>query len=155
MLIFLDIDGVMVPAKSWKSPELLNDGFPAFSSKATNVLKRVISEDDLVILTTSHKSNYTIKEWKQIFSNRGIEVKNLNKLQDNVSGFTRREEIVNWFNLNDTSEDFIIIDDDKSLNDLPEYIKSNLVLTGSLVGLTFEHIELIEAIMFKDEVSKG
>ena len=33
MLLFLDIDGVMVPAKGWKSPELLNDGFPAFSSR--------------------------------------------------------------------------------------------------------------------------
>jgi hypothetical protein len=30
MLIFLDIDGVMVCVKGWKSPELLNDGFPAF-----------------------------------------------------------------------------------------------------------------------------
>jgi hypothetical protein len=31
MLIFLDIDGVMVPAKSWERPVLLKDGFPAFS----------------------------------------------------------------------------------------------------------------------------
>ena len=31
MLFFLDIDGVMVPAKGWKSPEFLDDGFPAFN----------------------------------------------------------------------------------------------------------------------------
>ena len=45
MLIFLDIDGVMVPAKSWKSPELLDDGFPEFSSAATRVLNLIISEN--------------------------------------------------------------------------------------------------------------
>lgn len=27
MLILLDIDGVMVPANSWKRPEFLADGF--------------------------------------------------------------------------------------------------------------------------------
>ena len=38
MLLFLDIDGVMVPAKGWKSAELLEDGFPVFSTKATEIL---------------------------------------------------------------------------------------------------------------------
>ena len=52
MLYFLDIDGVMVPAEAWKSPELLNDGFPAFSSKATSTLQHLLSEDDIVMLTT-------------------------------------------------------------------------------------------------------
>ncbi len=57
MFIFLDIDGVMVPAQGWKSPELLNDGFPVFSNKASRVLQSLISEDTTVMLTTSHKSN--------------------------------------------------------------------------------------------------
>ncbi|MDI3318583.1 HAD domain-containing protein [Pinibacter soli] len=43
MLIFLDIDGVMVPAKGWKAPEMLSDGFPAFSNKATNALRNLVS----------------------------------------------------------------------------------------------------------------
>lgn len=44
MLLFLDIDGVMVPAKSWETPALLVDGFPAFSSRAIAALQRLISE---------------------------------------------------------------------------------------------------------------
>ena len=66
MLIFLDIDGVMVPAKGWKSPEFLSDGFPAFSNRATLVLQQLISEEVTVMLTTSHKSKYSIEEWKSI-----------------------------------------------------------------------------------------
>ena len=52
MLVFLDIDGVMVPAKSWTSPQLLSDGFPAFSDKAVRVLQHVVSGGVTVMLTT-------------------------------------------------------------------------------------------------------
>ena len=31
MLVFLDIDGVMAPAKSWQRPDILEDGFVDFS----------------------------------------------------------------------------------------------------------------------------
>jgi hypothetical protein len=44
MLIFLDIDGVMVPAKGWQRPELLSDGFPVFSLNAVNALKKLITK---------------------------------------------------------------------------------------------------------------
>jgi hypothetical protein len=44
MLLYLDIDGVMVPANSWRKPEILEDGFPEFSSKAVSSLIRIISK---------------------------------------------------------------------------------------------------------------
>lgn len=150
MLIFLDIDGVMVPAKSWKSPELLNDGFPAFSSKASAVLQSLISEGTTVILTTSHKSNYTIDDWKSIFRKRGIDVKKIKTLNNNLANLTRKDEISNWFGANDINETFVIIDDDKSLNSLPDFLKKNLILTSPLIGLTDEHLENIRAILNKD-----
>lgn len=150
MLIFLDIDGVMVPAKSWKSPELLNDGFPAFSSKASAVLQSLISEGTTVILTTSHKSNYTINDWKSIFRKRGIDVKKIKTLNNNLANLSRKDEISNWFDANEINETFVIIDDDKSLNSLPDFLKRNLVLTSPLTGLTDEHLENIRAILNKD-----
>ena len=150
MLIFLDIDGVMVPAKSWKSPELLNDGFPAFSSKATRVLQSLISEDTIVMLTTSHKSNHSIDEWKNIFLKRGINIEKIQSLDNNIDNISRKDEILNWFNVNNVNEDFIIIDDDKSLNSLPSYLKVNLILTSSLIGLIDEHLIDIKAILNKD-----
>ena len=109
MLIFLDIDGVMVPAKGWKAPELLDDGFPVFSSKATSVLQKLISFNATIILTTSHKSNYSIDEWKNIFRNRHVSIDNLKCLPDNINNLNRKEEIEHWLNNNHIDDDFIII----------------------------------------------
>ncbi|BDQ11651.1 HAD domain-containing protein [Sediminibacterium sp. TEGAF015] len=140
MLILLDIDGVMVPAKGWKSPELLNDGFPEFSSKATIALQQLISDDDTIMLTTSHKTNFSIEEWKSIFRNRGIHTNKIERLPENIDNLNRKDEIVNWFKVNNTKENFIIIDDDTSLNDLPDYLKAHLVQPSPLIGLTEEHL---------------
>lgn len=152
MLIFLDIDGVMVPAKNWESPELLNDGFPAFGSKAVKVLQRLISDDTTILLTTSHKSSYSIEKWKKIFLNRGIQISKLMSLEDNVNHLSRKDEILNWFNsnLNSINEDFIIIDDDKSLNDLPNNLKDRLILTSPMIGLVERHLEEIKAVLNQD-----
>lgn len=150
MLIFLDIDGVMVRAKGWKSPELLNDGFPAFSSRASHILRGLISEDTTVILTTSHKSNYTIDEWKDIFRKRGINVEKIKSLENNADNLSRKDEILNWFSTNGIHENFAIIEDDKSLNSLPPFLKENLVLTSPVIGLTEEHLENIRVIQNKD-----
>lgn len=136
MLLFLDIDGVMVPEKRWKSPEFLDDGFPAFSSQAIQALQSLISEDVTIMLTSSHKLKYTIEEWKTIFKNRGISIEKISALNTNSADLSRTEEIMNWFKLNKVSEDFAIIDDDKSLNSLPDYLKAHLILTNPMVGLT-------------------
>jgi len=150
MLIFLDIDGVMVPAKGWKAPEILNDGFPAFSNKATDALRNLVSENVTVVLTTSHKANYTIQEWKDIFIRRGVDIFNLKALPENIYNVSRKEEIVNWVNLNPLSEEFIIIDDDKSLNELPGFLKENLIQTSPYIGLTKAHLENIQSLLSKN-----
>jgi hypothetical protein len=144
MLVFLDIDGVMVPAKGWKAPELLQDGFSMFSNKATSALRNLIAEDDTIILTTSHKSNYTVDEWIDIFSTRGINIKNVECLPTNLNHLSRKDEIMNWFSTNTPSEDFIIIDDDKSLNDLPSSLKEYLVQPFSHIGLTEELLQNVK-----------
>jgi hypothetical protein len=149
MLIFLDIDGVMVPAKSWQRPAILEDGFVAFSSKAVQVLKEVLSQNTnaCIMLTTSHKSRFSHSEWIEIFQRRGLNVNQLNSLVENTELLSRKEEILNWFNTNEIQEDFIIIDDDKSLNDLPKFFKDRLVLTSSLVGLNESHTADIQDIV--------
>jgi hypothetical protein len=149
MLFFLDIDGVMVPAKGWKSPEFLNDGFPAFSSKAIITLQNLISNEDTILLTTSHKAKFSIEEWKSIFKNRGINIENIRALPENLNNLSRKDEILNWFNVNSIDEDFVIIDDDKSLNELPDFIKENLVQTSPYIGLTEEHCEAIKLVSRK------
>jgi hypothetical protein len=145
MFIFLDIDGVMVPAKSWESPPMLSDGFYKFSERAARVLQRFITDDTTVILTTSHKSRFTINEWKKIFSLRGIKVNKMSKLNHHVSSINRKEEILNWINAHGVPNNFIILDDDKSLNALPAFLKERLILTSSTVGLTDLHTDEIKS----------
>ncbi len=128
----------MVPAASWKSTELLSDGFASFNKVAVSSLQRIISETKAsIVLTTSHKSNFTLEEWKRIFNRRGIQIEEINKLPDNNLNLNRKDEILNWLNQN-LVHDFVIIDDDKSLNALPEPFKQKLVLTSALIGLNQE-----------------
>lgn len=145
MLIFLDIDGVMVPAKNWENPELMNDGFPAFSNKSVAVLQKLITDDVTIMLTTSHKANYSIEEWKNIFKNRNIVANKIKSLPENVKKLSRKDEIINWFSLHNTNEPFLIIDDDKSLNDLPQFLKKKLVQTSTHIGLNESHWDIINA----------
>lgn len=153
MRIFLDIDGVMVPAKSWKSPELLSDGFPIFSSKATYVLQNLISDNTTLMLTSSHKSNFSVEGWKNIFKTRNIHVERLECLPENKENLSRKDEIVRWFNVNGVNDDFIIIDDDKSLNELPAFLKENLIQTSPNIGLTEAHLESAKAMIHNTLVS--
>ena len=56
MLILLDIDGVMIPANSWKKPKFLDDGFAMFKLKSVKALQKIIAETGAsILLTTSHK----------------------------------------------------------------------------------------------------
>lgn len=149
MLILLDIDGVMVPAKNWKIPELLDDGFPAFSKNAVNALNALISKNDTIVLTTSHKSNYSIDQWKIIFENRGVNVQSLQSLPNNIHYKNRKDEILDWLESNCIKEEFLIIDDDSSLQNLPASIKLNLIATSSHIGLTEDHINFVNRIIRK------
>jgi hypothetical protein len=140
MLIFLDIDGVMVPAAGWKAPQNLEDGIPMFTKKATAALNDLITHDSTVILTTSHRTRFTHNEWQGIFKRRGITLNKLSSLELNHDFKKRKDEILGWFNIHDVSEDFVIIDDDTSLHGLPKDLKEHLILTSSLVGLVPEQI---------------
>jgi hypothetical protein len=148
MLIFLDIDGVLVPAKSWESPVILDDGFPAFTAGSVSVLQRIISSSSTVILTTSHRFRFSVEEWKSIFLKRGIMLHSIQRLEDNRVGLNRKDEILYWFNHNTYSDDFIIIDDDRSLNELPSNLKDRLILTSSFIGLSEHHLNEILTFSF-------
>jgi hypothetical protein len=140
MLILLDIDGVMVPANSWKKPEFHEDGFPMFNLRSVTALQKVIAETGAsLLLTTSHKSKYNIAQWRNIFKSRGIKAKNIHRLSSNSLETNRKDEILDWYMTKHVpSEEFVIIDDDKLLNELPVNIKNKLVLTSPSVGLTDE-----------------
>lgn len=147
MLILLDLDGVMISAKSWSSPMILEDGFSVFKPKAIDALNRIISKTNAqIMLTTSHKHKYTLSQWVDIFNFRGVNIGKIDRLPENFSNLNRLEEINNWF-LTVKIDRFVIIDDDKILNDLPYYLKSRLIQTKPMIGLTVERVpEILEIL---------
>lgn len=148
MLIFSDIDGVMVSAASWKAPELLEDGFPMFTQKSIQSLKSIITSDTKTILSTSHRDRFSIEKWKEIFAKRGLLVKNLDRLPSSNMHGKRKDEIMQWFSTHRRPKNFIIIDDDNTLHDLPRDLNDHLVITSSLVGLTPEKLEDVNEMIF-------
>ena len=142
MTILLDIDGVLVTTPPWRSAEILADGFMKFNNKAASNLQRLIVETNAnIVLTTTHRINYPIDTWKDIFRLRGIFTNSISKLNDKSSIQTmsdRATEIKEWFDKDGDNHNFAIIDNDLSLNDLPVIIKDKWVMTKSLIGLDEE-----------------
>ena len=137
--ILLDFDGVMVKNQPWKKIDLLDDGFYKFDDLAVENLKRIIKETLCdIIITSSHKVRFTDSEWSEVFKRRGI-IATIKKVDEKIN---RKMEIIDWVNEN-TSSIYIIIDDDKTLNDLPFNIKDKFVLIESGVGLTKEKTDII------------
>jgi HAD domain in Swiss Army Knife RNA repair proteins len=61
MTILLDIDGVLVTTPSWRTTEILSDGFMKFNEAAVTNLRRLITETNAdIILTTTHRITYSI-----------------------------------------------------------------------------------------------
>jgi len=134
----------MTPVKSWSRPQILEDGFPAFSARAVSAMQSLLKKNKgaKVLLTTSHKGKYTPDQWLRIFSARGLNIEHLETLEVNTANLTRKDEILRWLNRYQPKPDesIIIIDDDKSLFDLPATLKKHLVTTSPMIGLTEELI---------------
>lgn len=137
MKILLDIDGVMIPARSWQTYELSSDGFGMFNNRAVSFLNEIISscQNPEIILTTSHKHSFSLETWSELFINRGILPVTITRLDTDSLKVSRKEEIYSWY-LKNQNENFIVIDDDKSLNSLDNNFKEeHLVLTKPTIGI--------------------
>ncbi len=93
-------------------------------------------------------------EWQHIFELRGVKANRINSLTSNSLEINRKDEILNWYqSKHKPNERFVIIDDDKILNQLPSQLKDNLVLTSSSVGLTDELAEHAISILKNSAVN--
>jgi hypothetical protein len=139
MTILLDIDGVLVTTPSWKVVEQLPDGFLKFNETAARNLARIIEATNAsIVLTTTHRINYSVDKWKELFEVRGIHTKSIEKVNEvtSIGGISRRAiEIKEWVDKKGGNERFVVIDDDLSINDLSVEIRKKCVLTKPLIGL--------------------
>lgn len=101
MLLLLDIDGVMETSPAWKTPQFLADGFYQFNAVSEKNLKEIIHRfQPEIVLTTTHRVNYTLNAWLEIFRLREIEVHKISKINEAQSPGEikkRNIEIEEWF----------------------------------------------------------
>lgn len=145
MKVFLDIDGVMVHANPHKLVEMEEDGFYKFKPIAVSIINSINNAE--IILSTSHRFRFSVVQWIEMFRNRGVQFDSLSIVDIQPSFKTsRKDEIEEWINRNQYNyKEILIIDDDKSLNELSEPLKNRLVLTNSYVGLN--HVEELERVI--------
>jgi HAD domain in Swiss Army Knife RNA repair proteins len=145
MTILLDIDGVLVTTPTWKPTEQLSDGFMKFDKTATKNLKALFEETNAsIVLTTTHRVNFEVDKWKEIFKMRGLDFVKISKLNDKTQLFElldRATEIKEWVEKYGQNKNYVIIDDALSINGLSENVKERWVMTKPLLGFDDEALE--------------
>lgn len=139
MFILLDIDGVLETTPSWRKPEIAEDGFMKLNTNAVNNLAKIIAATSAaIVLTTTHRINYNVDKWKEIFNSRGIfpaQISIINNKTTLAEMGRRSNEIEAWVTQQLPGTKFVVIDDDLSLNGLPHFIKNKCIITSSMIGL--------------------
>lgn len=135
MIVFLDIDGVMVHANPHRKVDMEDDGFYRFKSEAVSAINTI--KDAEIILSTSHRLRFSLSEWRKLFKRRGVNFRKISIIDSEYSIYmSRKDEIEIWIERHHLDyNNLIIIDDDKSLNNLKSPLRDRVVLTKPYVGL--------------------
>ncbi len=142
-ILILDLDGVLITTPIWKSDEIHSDGYSDFNKSCVKNLNQLLDLKEFDIwLSSTRRTTKKITEFNLIFKNRGINNSIIGFLPEYPNCENRKEEILEFI-----SEykivDYLIIDDDKSLNGLDNAIKNKLILTELMNGFNSE--KLMEA----------
>lgn len=139
--LILDLDGVLITTRPWKTDEIHQDGYSNFNAESVKNLNKLFQVTNFEIwLSSTRRIKKSLEEFNQIFQNRNIEGKIKGFLPVHEQNFSRRKK-VEYFIEHQQLDKYLIIDDDKSLNDLAD--KSKLILTNYLQG--FNREKLLEA----------
>uniref|UniRef100_UPI00188F2F5D HAD domain-containing protein n=1 Tax=Pararhodonellum marinum TaxID=2755358 RepID=UPI00188F2F5D len=140
-LLILDLDGVLLTNPSWRADRIHPDGYSDFDESCVENLNQLLTFAHFEIwLSSSRRTAKTLTEFNVIFKNRGIQKEIAGFLPEYAECKNRQEEIskfINEFNVSD----FLIIDDDKSLNGLESEIKEKLILTELTKGFNSDKLK--------------
>ncbi len=140
MVILLDIDGVMLP-EQFEDTQILSDGFRDFTPIAIASLNRIIAQTNVsIVLSSNHRVSFSAEQWVNIFNSRSIAIQAISILNDRPFNkmMDRATEIKEWVEIHGADKNYVIIDDDYSLNTLPSHIKQRCILTNPAIGLNDE-----------------
>lgn len=146
-LLILDLDGVLITTPSWKNDCIHEDGYSDFNVECVTNLNILVATFDFELwLISSRRKGKAIEEFNVIFSNRGIGIKIAGYVPMYHKRMSRREELEQFLILGNY-DDFVIIDDDKSLNGLPAKWKQRLVSTETMIGFNKDKLQETIAII--------
>jgi hypothetical protein len=145
MTILLDIDGVLETTPTWQQAAIHPDGFMKLNNKALENLSILYKKTNAsIVLTTTHRINYDETKWKEIFKNRGLNFDTISKINDKTEIsqlLDKGTEIKEWVKNKGANQNYVIIDDDLSINSLHDTIKERWVSTRPLIGFDKEALE--------------
>jgi hypothetical protein len=141
MYLILDLDGVLITNPSWKADQIDSDGYSEFNKSCVENLNRLLSLAKFDIwLSSTRRTVKSLTEFNLIFKNRNIKNEIIGFLPEYSNCKSRKDEILEFIEEFKVS-DFLIIDDDKSLNGLKKSIKEKLILTELTKGLDSEKLK--------------
>jgi hypothetical protein len=138
-VIILDLDGVLITTPSWRRDEFEIDGYSKFNSVAIdnfNMLTESLNFEYELWLISDRRRGKTLEQFNEIFRSRNIK-KTISGLVPVYGHISRREEFEKFINENEF-DNFLLIDDDNSLEGLED--KSSWIKTKSLVGFGIEEL---------------
>ena len=137
----MDLDGVLITTPTWKPNEIHSDGYSEFNESCVKNLNQLLTSTEFEIwLSSSRRTLKSLEEFNLIFKNRGIKKPITGFLPEYSDCKNRKEEVIKFLTEFEVS-DFLIIDDDKSLNGLDIEIKKNLISTQLTTGFNIEKLE--------------
>jgi len=133
-IILLDLDGVLITTPSWKKDNIHDDGYSNFNPICVDKLNEILDETGYdLVLSSARRMWIDIDQMNVYFKNRGIK-KSIIAYVPEYDVITRKEEIECFLN-EYKPNNYLIIDDDKSLSDLKEEIKNKWIQTYFMIGL--------------------
>ncbi len=114
-VIFLDIDGVLAPIRTW---ERYGDLDPA----CIQVLNEIVACSGAhVVVASTWRHGKSVAQLQDLLDEEGFAGRVLDKTPTGIPGASRGEEIAAWLAENDTAT-YVIIDDHADMGDLGRYL---------------------------------
>lgn len=143
-VIILDLDGVMITTPFWKSDDIHQDGFSMFNENASICLNKLSNIDAEFWLISDRRKSFTLEQFNEFFKNRNINII-LSGLVP-IYGNVKRVEELNSFLKEYAPENYLLIDDDSSIESLEN--KNFWIKTNSLIGFNEEKMnEVFQVIL--------
>lgn len=131
-VILLDLDGVLInPFPAWKPDEADEDGYAQFNPDCTANLRKLLNAcpELSIVISSSRRVGKSLEELEAIFAFRGIANKIIGKTPEPEGEYlSRATEVIRYIE-EQVLRHFLIIDDDRSLQQFPEAYARQLILT--------------------------